>query len=289
MCKHGGKKTPTTAADSWQQHSKAHIEDLSSVQLLAVTLFTSSTSSHLYNPLSWVQDITASFQLCSLSPSDALSSVLMQCTNLTSTKIAINFFQMISQIQLVATCQRWVFTCPLKFYFVIMNVTCGSQHFEKGYGTLTELYEEYIQPLKSEMWVPSKHTFLEWHADGCKYAALAGGGTIYVLVLVAGLGVRVRVHLAEDETITEIANTLRQPDSSELDLAPCLLDLTADQRLSWDTLSMDSYWRSCSCKILSPSVFNPLLKISFDSQLAWRCGLFQPLLSDKFFDALILK
>lgn len=122
-----------------------------------------------------------------------------------------------------------------------MNVTCGSQHFEKGYGTLTELYEEYIQPLKSEMRVPSKHTFLEWHADGCKYAALAGGGTIYVLVLVAGLGVRVRVHLAEDETITEIANTLRQPDSSELDLAPCLLDLTADQRLSWDTLSMDSY------------------------------------------------
>lgn len=81
---------------------------------------------------------------------------------------------------------------------------------------MTEIYTQEILPLKTEMYIPSSHSFLEWHADGCKYAALAAGGTIYLLVLIAGLGARVCFCLAEDETVSELANVLRQPDEGTL-------------------------------------------------------------------------
>jgi len=88
----------------------------------------------------------------------------------------------------------------------------SSLRLENNHPTVTDVYNQEIELLKLETRIPGRCTFLEWHADGCKYAALAGGGTVYILLLIVGLGTRVHFHLAEDETITKLANALREAD-----------------------------------------------------------------------------
>lgn len=110
-CQQGGRKMPKKAAtllekESWQQQGKAHIQGLSNVHSLAVTLSTANMESALCNPLDWAHDLKSSLHVHSLCQSDSLPSLLAQCSNLTGKNVSVNFFVMVSRIQLVAACQR---------------------------------------------------------------------------------------------------------------------------------------------------------------------------------------
>ncbi|EGO30358.1 hypothetical protein SERLADRAFT_404564 [Serpula lacrymans var. lacrymans S7.9] len=62
------------------------------------------------------------------------------------------------------------------------NICCSQQGI-----SLESLWRDLPQPK------PSKKQFEQWHAMGCKFAAIAAGGSIYALVLVAGLNLRVQL------------------------------------------------------------------------------------------------
>ncbi|KAG2747733.1 hypothetical protein P692DRAFT_201866827 [Suillus brevipes Sb2] len=75
--------------------------------------------------------------------------------------------------------------------------------------TLQELYDAEIAPLQIK---PSYRTFQHWHTTGTKFAALAGGGTVYFLVLVAGLGLRTSLASMPGDLACHLGNALRHPD-----------------------------------------------------------------------------
>jgi hypothetical protein len=57
----------------------------------------------------------------------------------------------------------------------------------------------------------SYRTFLVWHSVGSKFIAIAAGGSIYALVLIAGLGLRVAVASLVGSTHLHLADMLRSP------------------------------------------------------------------------------
>ena len=178
-----------------------------------MTLSAANQHSDPYKPLHWAQDLCTSLVARTQDQSPSLVLLLAQCGNLISKNVSVNFFVMVSQIQLVAACQRYMGKSSyLGSVTHTQHCYSASLCFETNCATITNVYQQEIEPLKSETRMPGKCTFLEWHTDGCKYAALAGGGTVYILLLIAGLGTQVCFCLADDKMITELANTLREPD-----------------------------------------------------------------------------
>ncbi|KAG1800743.1 uncharacterized protein HD556DRAFT_1304758 [Suillus plorans] len=62
--------------------------------------------------------------------------------------------------------------------------------------------------------VPTLRTFVEWNTFGSKFALLAGGGTLYILLIIAGLDLRWSVAKAHGRVLWEVAKLLRAPDDS---------------------------------------------------------------------------
>jgi hypothetical protein len=60
---------------------------------------------------------------------------------------------------------------------------------------LTQIYEREVKRHATAATRISYRSFVEWHATGSKYIAIACGGSIYALVLIAGLGLRVSIAL----------------------------------------------------------------------------------------------
>ena len=186
----------TTDKVSWRQRGKAHIQGLSSVYSLAATLSAANQHSDLYKPFCWAQDLRASLAARTQHRSYSLASLLAQCGSLNSKNVSTNFFVMVSQIQLVAACQKYV--DKLSYFGSVTHIQhhySTSLRLENNHPTVMDVYNQEIEPLKLETRIPGRCTFLEWHADGCKYAALAGGGMVYLLLLIAGLGTWVRFRL----------------------------------------------------------------------------------------------
>jgi hypothetical protein len=61
---------------------------------------------------------------------------------------------------------------------------------------------------------PAERTFRLWHSLGCKFAYLAGGGSVYILLVIAGLDLRWSISRAKVTVTSEVANLLRRPDDS---------------------------------------------------------------------------
>ena len=75
-----------------------------------------------------------------------------------------------------------------------------------------KIYEMHITPLKFKHL--SARTFHDWVQSGNKFAALAAGGTIYILVMVAGLELRTTVGSMVGDSPWQLGNALRHPDHS---------------------------------------------------------------------------
>jgi hypothetical protein len=61
----------------------------------------------------------------------------------------------------------------------------------------------------------SYRTFLDWHSIGSKFIAIASGGSIYALVLIAGLGLRVSIASMVGPTHLHLADMLRSPSKGK--------------------------------------------------------------------------
>jgi hypothetical protein len=63
---------------------------------------------------------------------------------------------------------------------------------------------------KSCIW----HMFIRWNAMGHKFAQLASGGSVYVLLMVAGLDLCFNISRALGRVPFEVGKMLRRPDNS---------------------------------------------------------------------------
>jgi hypothetical protein len=61
---------------------------------------------------------------------------------------------------------------------------------------------------------PAERMFRLWHSLGCKFAYLAGGGSVYILLVIAGLDLWWSISRAKVTVTSEVANLLRRPDDS---------------------------------------------------------------------------
>jgi hypothetical protein len=61
---------------------------------------------------------------------------------------------------------------------------------------------------------PAERTFRLWRSLGCRFAYLAGGGSVYILLMIAGLDLRWSISRAQVPVTLEVANLLRRPDDS---------------------------------------------------------------------------
>jgi len=80
--------------------------------------------------------------------------------------------------------------------------------------SLRDVYDQVIVKLRDAK-IPSCRTFIEWNSFGCKFASLAEGGTVYLLLIIAGLDLRWSLAKASHgRVIWEVAKLLRAPDDS---------------------------------------------------------------------------
>ncbi|KAI0063872.1 hypothetical protein BV25DRAFT_1801482, partial [Artomyces pyxidatus] len=119
-------------------------------------------------------------------------SVVRRCDGLSGKGLGLDFIRMMSYIQLVMKCQTQL------------------QANKKL--SLTSLYDTLESDTAKKT---SLRTFLDWHSRGSKYAAVASGGSVYALLLIAGLEMRVRLGEIEGKAPWILGTTLRDPPSAD--------------------------------------------------------------------------
>jgi hypothetical protein len=76
--------------------------------------------------------------------------------------------------------------------------------------TLIDIYDDHVIPLGCAH--VSARTFRDWIQSGTKFAVLAAGGTIYILIMIAGLELRTTVNSMVGDSAWQLGNTLRHPN-----------------------------------------------------------------------------
>jgi hypothetical protein len=144
-----------------------------------------------------------------LSVEDAsLASVAARCKGISSKDVYVNFLVMVNYMTLVFKCQRLRLSQGLFHSFSLS--TPHSIRLKTGL-TLKGIYRSEITNRPSSASRISYRTFLDWYAIGSKFVAIACGGSIYVLVLIAGLGLRVAIANMVGTTHLQLADLLRSP------------------------------------------------------------------------------
>ncbi|EGN97242.1 hypothetical protein SERLA73DRAFT_74955 [Serpula lacrymans var. lacrymans S7.3] len=177
-------------------------------------------------------------------------SVVARCKGLSGKDIAVNFLLMVNLMQLVTKCQSIKIRTDL---------------------SLNGIYNQEIAHLSNK---PSKRMFQDWHSTGSKFAALAGGGSIYLLVLIASLGLHVSVAAMEGTSPWDLANLLRMPKKE-----------TVKGNLIIDHIIPTISRMRLSLLISMASMFSPA--ILAEHQLANEFDCTNISSSDHFFDSVI--
>ena len=76
---------------------------------------------------------------------------------------------------------------------------------------ISKLWEKHVAILDQH---PPKKTFQDWIHLGQKFAQLAAGGTIYVLLMIAGLNLRWCIRKVSWRTVSDLGMMLRVPASA---------------------------------------------------------------------------
>jgi hypothetical protein len=78
---------------------------------------------------------------------------------------------------------------------------------------ITEIWKYEFQDCSE---APKEHTFRNWYHIGCKYGAIVSGGSVYFLVLIAGLGLRTTLSDMSGDTPWQVADILRAPPQGKI-------------------------------------------------------------------------
>ena len=170
---------------------------------------TARWDSENYDVESWIQQVSDGFVeeqglLDSEEDADSLSSLVERCNLTQAAGLRASFFNMVSLIKLAAKC-NW---CVVSFDLFQANFHCYSIMSGNELKTVTAIWKSEFEGRPG---APKDQTFRMWYASGCKYAAVAAGGSIYLLVLVAGLELKSKLSQVPGDTPWEIADILRAP------------------------------------------------------------------------------
>jgi hypothetical protein len=80
--------------------------------------------------------------------------------------------------------------------------------------TLRDIYDNHVVPLGCAHL--SARTFTDWIQSGTKFAVLAAGGTVYILIMIAGLELRTTVSSMVGDSAWQLGNALRHPNPGKL-------------------------------------------------------------------------
>jgi hypothetical protein len=118
------------------------------------------------------------------------------------------------------------------------SAVLGSIRLKAGLN-LKGIYLREIRSGSSASGVPYR-TFVDWHTIGSKFIAIACGGSIYSLVLIASLGLRVSIAYAAylvGTTHLHLADMLRSPPEGELNIVWCTIGSPQrSDRWCWRTI-----------------------------------------------------
>ncbi|KAG2360954.1 hypothetical protein BDR07DRAFT_1377577 [Suillus spraguei] len=140
---------------SCSDHAAAIISELASAHFL----------SKVHSPLSWLRDIADYVQTPHVE-GESLTSVTVRCRGAASKDVRVSFLLMVNCMALVCKCQ---------------SIRLRTSDTLKG------IYRNEVQKCSTTANIAYR-TFMDWHAIGSKFIAIASGGSIYALVLIAGLG-----------------------------------------------------------------------------------------------------
>jgi hypothetical protein len=97
----------------------------------------------------------------------------------------------------------------------VSNYRISLLHSSTNVSSLCNIYATFVAPLPDGK--PTLCTFVFWNALGHKFAQLAAGGSIYVLLMVAGLDLYCNIARALGCVPFEVGKMLRRPDNVFLD------------------------------------------------------------------------
>jgi hypothetical protein len=76
---------------------------------------------------------------------------------------------------------------------------------------LDQLYHQYISILPN---APANCTFYRWNTMGCRFISLVAAGSMYLLVLIAGLDLKWKIANTGAQVVLEVCKMLRDPEAS---------------------------------------------------------------------------
>ncbi|KAG0699446.1 hypothetical protein DFH29DRAFT_1001957 [Suillus ampliporus] len=192
-CPCGGH--PFVAHASWWEQAKAvHSNHITADALIGAlaTPHIDATSPSL-NVCAWVKEIASYLQhphYVNLG-GGSIGETIARCHSISHQQTGSSFVAMLTYMQLAIQCQSFINTY-------------------KERSSIRWVYDNHVAQLPN---APAQNTFNRWNAIGCKFISLATGGSIYILVLIAGLDMRWKIATLGGRIPWEVGKMLRQPET----------------------------------------------------------------------------
>ncbi|KAG2083089.1 uncharacterized protein F5147DRAFT_660271 [Suillus discolor] len=191
-CPRGGR--PLVAHASWREQAKAvrsnHITADALIGALATPRIDAASPS--LNFCAWVKEIVSYLQhphYVNLG-GGSIGETIACCHSISHQQNGSSFVAMLTYMQLAIQCQSLINTY-------------------KERSSICWVYDDHVAQLPN---APAQTTFNRWNAIGCKFISLAAGGSIYILVLIAGLDMRWKIATLGGCIPWEVGKMLRQPE-----------------------------------------------------------------------------